>query len=240
MQSQPTVGPPLPAVTVRNLSKCYLDRHNGGLIQVLNNISFDIEPGEILGIFGPSGCGKTSLLRILCGILTYEGSVSIYGQPASKQRGVVAYVPQRAELLDWKTLRGNALLGYTITKKWRDSGSHDVNKRVDELFEQFRLSHAKSKYPLQCSGGERQRAALIRAFMTPASIVALDEPAGAIDHISRSRIYENLLEIIQADKDASLSTTTLIISHDPEELLFLCDRIIVMPARPYAEIRAQD
>ena len=229
MQSQQDLGDPTPAIKVRSLSKSYTDR-DGRVVPILKDISFEVQRGEILGIFGPSGCGKTTLLRILSGISDYDGDVEVLGRPATGQRGVVAYVPQRAELLEWRTLRSNALLGYRLTEKRRGATLSDIDLRSTKLFEQFRLAAAADKYPLQCSGGERQRAALIRAFLTPASIIALDEPAGAIDHISRARIYENLLDVMQANNGESTRLTVLIISHDPDELLFLCDRILVMPA----------
>jgi NitT/TauT family transport system ATP-binding protein len=228
MQPQQGLGDPTPVIRVENLSKSY-EGLNGLEIPVLKNVSFEVQRGEILGIFGPSGCGKTTLLKILCGISDYEGDVEILGRAAIHQKDMVAYVPQRAELLEWRTLRSNALLGYQLTKKRRGTRS-DIDFRSAQLFEQFRLADAADKYPLQCSGGERQRAALIRAFLTPANIIALDEPAGAIDHISRARIYENLLQVMLGNDAEDTRLTVLIISHDPEELLFLCDRILIMPA----------
>jgi NitT/TauT family transport system ATP-binding protein len=229
MSAQIAAGDSSPAILVQHLTKSFVDPLQGR-ITVLRDISFEAQPGEIIGIFGPSGCGKTTLLRIICGILPYEGDVFLFGRPASAQRGVVAYVPQRAELLDWKTLRKNALLGYQIANVHPKTADAPVAQRAEALIKRFRLEDVIHKYPRQCSGGERQRVALIRALLTPANIVALDEPAGAIDHISRSRIYETLLDIMEEGKTRGKNITVIIISHDPEELLFLCDRILVMPA----------
>jgi ABC-type nitrate/sulfonate/bicarbonate transport system ATPase subunit len=192
---------------------------------VLNGISFTATAGQIVGIFGPSGCGKTTLLRILCGVLSYEGDVLLFNRTAREQRGTVAYVPQRAELLYWRTLFSNALLGWSI-KTHHLRKDPEVVTRARELFGRFRLGDAEQKYPRQSSGGERQRTALIRALLTPAQVLALDEPVGAIDHITRAEIYQTLLDLVVEDTQRK---TVLMVSHDPEELLFLCDRVLVIP-----------
>ena len=215
------------AIQVTNLRKTFTSKHSEP-VSVLNGISFSATAGEIVGVFGPSGCGKTTLLRILCGVLPYEGKVLLFNRTAREQRGTVAYVPQRAELLYWRILLSNALLGWDIKSRSRRTDPLVV-ARAQGLFERFRLTGAERKYPLRCSGGERQRTALIRALLTPAPVLALDEPVGAIDHITRADIYQTLLDLVIEDNKAAAKKTVTMVSHDPEELLFLCDRVLVIP-----------
>jgi ABC-type nitrate/sulfonate/bicarbonate transport system ATPase subunit len=216
-----------PAIQVTNLKKSFSWK-NSNPLTVLNGISFSVLAGEIVGIFGPSGCGKTTLLRILSGLLPYEGDVSVFQSPASKRRGFVAYVPQRPELLYWKTLSANALLGWKI-KQHRRNPSDEVLKAAGRMFACFRLADPERKYPRETSGGERQKTALIRALLSSNEIVALDEPVSAIDYIARGQIYEALLNVVTESNSVGLKRTLLIVSHDPEELLYLCDRIITFP-----------
>jgi len=219
-----------PAVAVRHVSKSFTGNGSGTSV-ILDDLSFSIAQGEVIGLFGPSGCGKSTLLRILCGVLPFDaGDVRILGKRDLERRGLVAYVPQRSGLLPWKTLKENAMLGWMVMG--RRVSSDRPAAQADALFERFGLSSVASRYPQQSSGGERQRTALVRALLTPAPILALDEPVTAIDHITRVGIYEELLTIVQEGAAFGSSPTVVMISHDPEELILLCDRILVMSQRP--------
>jgi ABC-type nitrate/sulfonate/bicarbonate transport system ATPase subunit len=224
------------AVDVRKLLKTF-PNGKGHSDVVLQEISFVIAPGEILGVFGPSGCGKTTLLRCLCGALPFQGQIFHYGEDITRAKAPVAYVPQNSNLLDWKTLRENALLGYDIVSG-KNGGPARPTDQVDILFERFGLTTVAAAYPRRCSGGERQRAAIIRALLTPAKVVVLDEPVVAIDHITRVQIYEKVLESAEERKQLGDPFSVLMVSHDPEELLLLCDRVIVLTQRP-ATIKEQ-
>lgn len=214
------------ALEVVGLRKSFNDR-DGEVIDVFNGISFDIPLGQIVGIFGPSGCGKSTLLRIVSGVESYEGRVLVLGQNANEHRGSVAYVPQRSELLYWRTLFSNSILASTLRSSVLRKTNHKVIAKAHELFDVLRLRNVKNKYPLQCSGGEKQRVAIIRALLTNhAHILALDEPVSGIDYIARSEIFTILSEII---REELMARAVLIVSHDPEDLMFLCNRIIVIP-----------
>jgi NitT/TauT family transport system ATP-binding protein len=220
------------AITVHGVRKEFRDS-----AAALSGISFEVRSGQIVGLFGPSGCGKTTLLRIIAGVLESDaGDVLVFGKPARQHRGSVAYVPQRGNLLDWRTLRDNALLGWSIARRNHDS-REDIDKRVSDLFVCFGLSEIGDKYPRQCSGGQRQRAALVRGLLTPAPILALDEPSAAIDHITRLRIYETLGTVMEARAKNNSPMTVVIVSHDPEELLLLCDQVIVIPRSGASEVK---
>lgn len=226
------------AVEIRGLSKSYHDPRSG-TITVLSNISFNVRHGHILGLFGPSGCGKTTLLRIIAGVLSYDsGEALLEGRPAKQQRGAVAYVPQTGNLLEWKTLWGNALLGWSIMDQNAKANRQSIIERATKYFSDFGLTKQKEQYPQQCSGGERQKAALIRALLSPARLLALDEPAGAIDQLTRVSIYETLLAEMQVNTDHNKHMSAIIVSHDPEELLLLCDEIISISSRGASPLKA--
>jgi ABC-type nitrate/sulfonate/bicarbonate transport system ATPase subunit len=217
------------AIEVVGVSKTF--EHDGRPRQILKDISFTSRAGEILGLFGPSGCGKTTLLRIISGVTDEDdGEVRIFG--AASRCGMTAYVPQRGALLDWKTLRENALLGWTVM---RGRPSEEILSRADSLLARFGIAAVADHYPQQSSGGERQRSAFARAILTPARIIALDEPVGAIDHITRLNMYDEMLSVVSEQDPPK---TVLVVSHDPEELLTLCDRVLVMSGQP-ASIRAE-
>jgi putative hydroxymethylpyrimidine transport system ATP-binding protein len=226
------------AVTVKHLRKSFA----GGLasrVCVLEDISFSIRRGEIVGVIGPSGCGKSTLLRILCGILPFDsGGVYLLDRPDGNRKGYAAYVPQGTALLDWQTLWNNALLGWRIARGRAEDAR--LTQRAQALFDRFGLTKMVHRYPDHCSGGECQRAALIRALLTPAPLLVLDEPVAAIDHMTRAQIYETLFTIVEDKGQAGRELTVVIVSHDPEELLFLCDRILVISQRPATIIKTLD
>jgi ABC-type nitrate/sulfonate/bicarbonate transport system ATPase subunit len=156
-------------------------------------------------------------------------------RPAGNLKGYAAYVPQGAALLAWQTLWNNALLGWRIARGHGEEAK--LIQRAQALFDRFGLIKMAHRYPDHCSGGERQRAALIRALLTPAPLLVLDEPVAAIDHMTRSQIYETLFRIVDDKGESERELTVVIVSHDPEELLFLCDRILVISQRPATVVK---
>ena len=129
----------IPTIRVKNLHKTFLDP--SGPKQVLQGISLTIKAGEIVGLFGPSGCGKSTLLRIISGVLDYDdGEVLVMGRSPREQRGKVSYVPQDGQLLDWKNLWNNTLLGWSIVDGNR-SNKDATLRRAGELFNKFKLTN---------------------------------------------------------------------------------------------------
>ena len=219
------------AVEVADLHHAFPNRRRGTPEPVLDGVSFTAETGEVVGLFGPSGCGKSTLLRIVCGITTADrGQVRVLDASGADWRGPVAYVPQAHDLFPWKTLLDNALLGRRIAEHRKPDRT--ARAAASSLIERFGLSASANRYPHQVSGGERQRTALIRALLPPAPVLVLDEPLASVDYLTRAAISETLLGLVDERVAAGSPITSLMVSHDPEELLLLCDRIIVFSQRP--------
>lgn len=192
--------------------------------QVLSNISFVVPPGTLTAIVGPSGCGKSTLLRMLAGLITPDsGRATVGDRVLTGKPGGVAYHPQRDALLPWLRALDNATLGAETCGRDRAT----VRSEAIDLLDRFELSGFHDAWPDELSGGMRQRVALMRTFLMPQPVLALDEPLGALDALTRRSLQEWLLGIVAVERRA-----TLLVTHDIDEALLLADRIHVMTARP--------
>lgn len=200
----------------------------GSALPVLQEINLIIEPGEFVALLGPSGCGKSTLLRLIAGLerpLTgtiREDDLRIAGPHPSR---VVVF--QDPTLFPWRTVWDNVALGLEaqgILKHHR--------QRVDDALELVGLSAFRNAYPHQLSGGMAQRAALARALVNDPKILVLDEPLGKLDSLTRITMQAELVSLWQRK-----GFTTLLVTHDAEEALFLANRVIVLSERP-ARIKA--
>lgn len=191
---------------------------------VLKGISFNVPPGTLTAIVGPSGCGKSTLLRILAGLIAPDhgqaraGRHDLTGRP-----GGVAYHPQRDALLPWLRALDNATLGAETCGRDRTV----ARREAMELLERFGLNGQHEAWPDELSGGMRQRVALMRTFLMPQQVLALDEPLGALDALTRRKLQHWLLEIVATER-----RPTLLVTHDIDEALLLADRILVFADRP--------
>ncbi len=210
------------AISVRGLGHRF--RTRGRDVAALAGVSFDVPPGRFVSIVGPSGCGKSTLLRVLAGLLIpTTGEACVNGQSVAGQPGHVAYMPQRDLLLPWRRALANASLGAELGGLRRD----EARRRAADLFPTFGLAGFEKAWPLQLSGGMRQRLALLRTFLIPSGVMALDEPLGALDAITRRQMHSWLQEVLAAD-----ARTVLLVTHDVEEALILSDEVHVMSPRP--------
>jgi ABC-type nitrate/sulfonate/bicarbonate transport system ATPase subunit len=214
------------AIEVERLS------HAFGRLSVLEDVSLGVAEGEFASIVGPSGCGKSTLLRVLAGLLVPdEGSARVDGQSTIARPGLVAYMPQKDLLLPWRRALANATLGAEVAGVPRS----EAKSRARELLGQFGLSGFERAWPSQLSGGMRQRLALLRTFLTPAPVMLLDEPFGALDAITRREMHAWLQEVL-APSDLGPRTSdlrsVLFVTHDVEEALVLSDAVYVMSPRP--------
>lgn len=206
-------------VVGRNVSKTF-----GNDVRALEDISFDVEPGEFLSIVGPSGCGKSTLLRLIAGLLPRDGGeLTVNADPVSGPRQDVALMFQKPNLLPWKTSFENVLLPATL----KGDADRAVNDEAMRMLEMVGLDEFIHAYPTQLSGGMQQRVAVARSLMIGAGILLLDEPFGAVDELTREKLNLELLRIKEA-----LGLTVVLITHNISEAIFLADRVLVMTPRP--------
>lgn len=206
---------------------------------LLDGISFRCEPGSTTALLGRSGSGKTTLLRTVNGlVLPTGGRVLVNGQDVAASdplplRHGIGYVIQESGLFPHLTVRRNISMPLELTGvKARDgqAAAAEVLKRVGleaELLERF---------PWQLSGGQRQRVGVARALIAKPQILLMDEPFGALDPMTRAEIQTTVRRLLRQS-----DTTTLIVTHDLPEALFLADRVVLMEAgRVVADVAAAD
>lgn len=207
---------------IRNITMKYQDINSE--TTAINNISFDVKEGEFVVIIGPSGCGKSTLLSIICGILPpSSGEVYVDGIKSTGINQKVGYMLQSDNLLEWRSIYKNILLGLEIQYRITDENLAYVEK----LLKTYGLYEFRNSFPSQLSGGMRQRAALIRTLVTKPEILLLDEAFSALDYQTRLAVTDDVYSIIKKEKK-----TTVMITHDIPEGISMADRIIVLSKRP--------
>lgn len=202
-------------LSINNLSKTFYSLTDE--IKVLDNISFDVLENDFIGIIGPSGCGKSSILNIISNLDTkYKGTIK-------KQNIKIGYMFQEDTLFDWLTVYENIILALKITK----SNTKENQNYVKNLLKKYNLYEFKNKYPHELSGGMKQRISLIRTLSYKPDILLLDEPFSALDYQTRIKISEDVHNIIKNE-----NKTAIIVTHDIEEAIALCNKVIVLSNRP--------
>jgi ABC-type nitrate/sulfonate/bicarbonate transport system ATPase subunit len=205
-------------IEVKGLTKAYQG------LPVLDPLDFSINKGEFITILGPSGCGKSTMLNIMAGLISPDrGEVYIDGQAVTNSPGKVSFMHQKDLLLPWRTVLDNLCIPFLLKKIPR---SHAV-ERIRRELPLFGLEGFESFYPAQLSGGMCQRAALLRTYLYREDLMFLDEPFGALDAITRERLHDWLLGILEKVK-----TTILMVTHDIDEAILLSNRILVFSPRP--------
>ena len=187
---------------VKNICKTY--QAQNGEIEALKDINFSVKQGEYISIIGPSGCGKSTLLSIIAG-LENKTSGEIY------VNGKIGYMLQKDNLLEWRTIYKNVLLGLEIQK----SLTPQNKEYVEELLKKYGLYEFKDKYPRQLSGGMRQRVALIRTLAIRPKVLLLDEAFSALDYQTRLMVTEDIYKILKNE-----NITALMVTHDISEGIF--------------------
>lgn len=208
---------------VKNVQYTYPTVRNMAPISVLQGVNFDIPSKQFCTIVGKSGCGKTTLLKIIAGLLRPStGVVQLNGKTVTAPSSSVAVVFQdySKSLLPWCTVRENVRLGL-INENNLDESIKD--KRVDDYLEKVHLLQSRDKYPWQLSGGMQQRVAIARALARHPDLLLMDEPFGALDAFTRLQLEDEVRGLTK-----KLGFTTLMITHDIDEAVYMSDRVLIM------------
>ena len=191
---------------------------------VLQDISIELNQGELVCLLGVSGGGKTTLFNVISGLLQPDrGQVLLDGKDITGKPGQISYMLQKDLLLPYRTIEDNVALPLLLkgTKK------EEARNQVRPMFAQFGLEGTQKKYPAQLSGGMRQRAALLRTYMFSQEVALLDEPFSALDTLTKSAIHRWYLDVME-----KIHLSTLFITHDIDEAILLSDRIYLLSGQP--------
>ncbi len=207
-------------VVVHGLTKEFMTGQ--GKTVALAGVDLEVRDREFFGIIGPTGCGKTTLLHIMAGLeKATQGGVEFVGE--KRTQSLVSMVFQDAALMPWRTVEENVPLGPEFRKEQRS-----MMKRVSQYFlEMVRLFDFSGSHPHELSGGMKQKVAIARALANDPEVILMDEPFANLDAQTRLLLREELLRIWERDKK-----TVILVTHNLEESVMLCDRIAVMSAAP--------
>jgi NitT/TauT family transport system ATP-binding protein len=210
----------IPALSIRNLAVRF------GARAILDAIDLDVCEGEFLCIVGSSGSGKTTLLRVLAGLASLaEGKVLFEGAEISgpsRDRAIIFQDYSKA-LLPWRTVRGNVALSLEA----RNVPAKEQDAIIDALLAKMGLSPSGNQFPGQLSGGMQQRVQIARCLAQDPKLLLMDEPFGALDAMTRQALQDEILQLA-----AEKQITTVFITHDLEEAIYLGDRVVVLGRSP--------
>jgi NitT/TauT family transport system ATP-binding protein len=215
-----TVSDP-PKLQLRSVGRTFRSKRRRTL--ALDGIDLDVKSGEFVCLLGESGCGKSTLLHLVAGLdRPSSGSLLLEGKPVEGPGSDRTMVFQSPCLFPWLDVAGNIALGLEIQD--RDS---EVERRVAELVDLVGLGGFERVLPRELSGGMSQRVALARALAPDPSVLLLDEPYSALDMFTRLRLQDELLRIWERRK-----VTTLFVTHDIDEAVFLSTKVVILSPRP--------
>ncbi len=207
------------SLSIRGLS------HSYGELRTIDRLDLEVPAHGVLGLVGPSGCGKSTLLELIAGLQEPErGEVAVGGRTGAPGRlAGCAFMPQRDMLLPWLRAIDNAALAL----RNRGVRRAQARREAGRLFERFGLAGFERSTPAELSGGMRQRVAFLRTLVAGKPVLALDEPFASLDAITRAEMQEWLAAALKAEP-----RTVVLVTHDIEEALYLCDRVAVLSSRP--------
>lgn len=210
-------------IKLRNIDFSFKSKY--GITEVFENFSVDFYVNKITVILGSSGCGKTTLLNLIGGLLQpNEGSIS---REITDQS--IGYVFQTPSLIPWLTIMDNILIGPDIKGKIPP----EIRNKAEKLLNEYDLHNYSLSYPRDLSGGMQQRVSIIRAVLSGAKILLLDEPFSSIDYLMRHKLQNDLIKICHQEK-----LTAVFVTHDLGEAIRMADHIIILSKKP-AEIKGK-
>ncbi len=211
-----------PKISFRNVSKIFGTGEDA--LVAIENLTLDIEDGEIVTVVGPSGCGKSTAMNMVAGLISQSsGEVLVDGRPVSgpgPDRGVIF---QQYALFPWMTVRENVEFGLKLQKL----DKAERRERALHYLGLVGLADFADFYPKTLSGGMKQRCAIARAYAVNPTVLLMDEPFGALDALTRVKLQNQLLDTWSKDK-----RTVMFITHDVDEAVYIAHRVIVLAANP--------
>jgi NitT/TauT family transport system ATP-binding protein len=211
-------------VELRSVTHAFPGTKGKAVVDVLDDVSLTVAPGEFVALIGPSGCGKSTLLNLVGGLLRPdEGEVVYDGAAVGGVNTDVGYMTQRDTLLPWLTVEANVALPL----RFRRQSKEQQRELVAAGLERMGLGGFAHSYPGQLSGGMRSRVMIARTLVYRPRTILMDEPLGALDALLRLKMQDELLDMWRRE-----AATVLYVTHDIEEALALADRVIVFSARP--------
>jgi NitT/TauT family transport system ATP-binding protein len=196
-------------------------------VTVFENFSLDVRAGEFLSIVGPSGCGKSTLLQVVAGLIPATGGrVQLGGRDVTGEPAHMVYLFQQyaKSLLPWMTAEDNVVFGFNHVLQL---GRREARERAREHLALVGLEESATAYPWQLSGGMQQRVAIARALSADPKVLLMDEPFSSVDALTRMELHALISELWERKR-----FTTILVTHDVDEAIFLSDRIALLTRRP--------
>jgi NitT/TauT family transport system ATP-binding protein len=209
-------------INIKDVCKIY---HNSdGDLLALNGVSFDVLPGEFVTIFGPNGSGKSTLFNIIAGLDNQtSGEIILSGKDIRDANIGFVFQNYNESMFPWLSVLDNVLFPLDVQKVSRKESFI----RGENILKKVGLWEHKNKYLYQLSGGMRQLVAISRAFVNDPDFLLMDEPCSSLDYATTKKIEMELLSLWQEKR-----ITTILVSHDIDEAVFLADRVVVLSPRP--------
>jgi len=205
-----------PAITLHQISKVYA---NGTV--ALQDLNLEIPKSQFVSLVGASGCGKSTVLRLIAGLGQVSSGNIEWGIPPTARK--LAFVFQDAALMPWANVRENVRLPLKLA----GMPKQDAQNLVQQALALVGLTNFADSYPRQLSGGMKMRVSIARALVTQPNILLMDEPFGALDEITRSKLNSDLLDLWQKYR-----WTVLFVTHNIYEAVYLSHRVLVMGTNP--------
>lgn len=209
-------------ISLKSISREF--KKSSGMTKVLHDVNLEVNSGEFVTVFGPNGSGKTTLLNLISGLDDPDtGKVLIDGKhPKDAQVGFV-FQNYNESLFPWRTVMENVVFSLEIMGVSKE----EQIKTSEHLLKKVNLLHSKDKFVYELSGGQRQLVSICRAIAYDPDVLIMDEPFSALDYSTTRKMELELLDIWQEKK-----ITTLFVSHDIDEAIFLADKVVVLTPRP--------
>ena len=216
-------------VALRNVGLVY--GQGGDRVPAVEQLDLEVAKGDFIAVVGPSGCGKSSLMKLVTGLLPpTSGAITVAGKPVTRPVEGVGMAFQNPTLMPWRTTLGNIMLPFEIVRPHKERLRRDRRSYVtqaEQLLAAVGLGKFGEKYPWQLSGGMQQRANLCRALIHQPALLMLDEPFGALDAFTREELWS-----VMQNLWLQRGFTSVLVTHDLREAVYLANTVYVMSARP--------